>query len=86
MECHAIGTLVWPLLWVIRCATKAEPFQSDGSLTEMTGAAYLPVYGVMWSVSLMNKICLGSMETPQRWLMTEEYTAVPGRSMYGGGW
>lgn len=86
VECHAIETLVWPLLRVIRCATKAKPFRSEGSLTEMTGAAYLPVKVVKWSVSLTNEICLGSMETPQRWLMMEEYTAVPGRSMYGRGW
>lgn len=43
---------------------------------EMTGMAYLPEYGVKWSFSLMNEIYLGSMETPQRWLMAEEYIAV----------
>jgi hypothetical protein len=50
---------------------------------EMTGITYLPVYGVKWSVSLMNEIYLRSMETPQRRLMTEEYIVVPGRSRYG---
>ena len=86
MPCSfSIVAIVWPLLCVIRPATKAEPFHSAVSLMELTGVACLPVYAVKWSgPSPWWAGSASGMVTSHRWLATKEYIAVP-ESVYGTG-